>query len=507
MTSSSSSSSSSSSKTNNGVDATDISLSVVGGLVIVVIGYLNWMLFHERRQSDRGADPGAWTRVATQVALLLGLMEQGPAGEPDVRKRVVIWSILACYVLVCAIFYIVNPGNIVTASTESTMWIVMIGGLFIGTMFYFTWRRASQQRVRGMPAAPSGHERSWFEIMGIILVGLMSIAGIALAVMFSGWWLLMLLPAFGLALWEAHKHMEGDAGTRSAMWAGIMSVLKYGGVLAMLVFLCGLVIPKTVQFMFNPDSTGAGRFADATVAIAAVGIVAYVLYKWIPEIPYYSQTNLYMQSVWYFLTCTIPDKLKGTKVGASGVQSFADIKKKVQEAAASRSRESEPGKKEPIATWVVLALEVVAVAMYIWLGNRKPKEDSAYILYSPRYTDKLYALGTSDDITKEDAPFLYNYAISVWFWIIPQPPNQSASVTVFTSLCNFGDNPNIQYLGSQNILRITMKDQEQHVELMDDIKNVPLQKWNHLLIQLQWRHAGCVSQWKAGENGAWCHPI
>ena len=66
MTSSSSSSSSSSSKTNNGVDTIDITLSIFGGIAIAMLGCLNWMLFHEHRQSERGTEPGAWTRTVTQ---------------------------------------------------------------------------------------------------------------------------------------------------------------------------------------------------------------------------------------------------------------------------------------------------------------------------------------------------------------------------------------------------------------------------------------------------------
>ena len=78
----------------------------------------------------------------------------------------------------------------------------------------------------------------------------------------------------------------------------------------------------------------------------------------------------------------------------------------------------------------------------------------------PVYLDKRTVVGNYDNLNQGKNGFLYNYSISCWFWINPQPPSQSASTTVYTSILNYGNIPNITYMGAQNTLRITMKDQD-----------------------------------------------
>lgn len=73
--------------------------------------------------------------------------------------------------------------------------------------------------------------------------------------------------------------------------------------------------------------------------------------------------------------------------------------------------------------------------------------------------------------------FVYNYALSGWFWIDSEPSNKG-----FMPILNYGEIPNITYSPLQNKLKITIKDQAGTLATVCEIPEVPLQKWNHILV-------------------------
>ena len=73
--------------------------------------------------------------------------------------------------------------------------------------------------------------------------------------------------------------------------------------------------------------------------------------------------------------------------------------------------------------------------------------------------------------------FVYNYALSGWFWINSVPSNQG-----YMTIMNYGNIPNITYSPLKNKIRITIKEQTGSNVNVCEIPEVPLQKWNHILI-------------------------
>lgn len=79
-------------------------------------------------------------------------------------------------------------------------------------------------------------------------------------------------------------------------------------------------------------------------------------------------------------------------------------------------------------------------------------------------------------------PFNYQYSISCWIYINPQPPNTSPAYNKYSSLLNYGNKPNIMYKGRDNDLMIQMLKGEHKQIKTFHTKDLLLQKWNHIVI-------------------------
>ena len=101
----------------------------------------------------------------------------------------------------------------------------------------------------------------------------------------------------------------------------------------------------------------------------------------------------------------------------------------------------------------------------------------------PIYLNTKKSIGFYENIhnKKDDTKFKYNYAVSCWIYINPQPPNTNSSYGQYTSLFNFSGKPNILYKGSTNTLLINMQQEGGIIEIYKT-NNFPLQKWNNIII-------------------------
>ena len=77
-------------------------------------------------------------------------------------------------------------------------------------------------------------------------------------------------------------------------------------------------------------------------------------------------------------------------------------------------------------------------------------------------------------------PYQYTYTLSSWMYLDATSPGYSAASNEFTDVVLYGDNLLIAYSGSLNTLRIVMKNAS--TKTIYDIRDVPLQKWNHMVI-------------------------
>jgi hypothetical protein len=81
-----------------------------------------------------------------------------------------------------------------------------------------------------------------------------------------------------------------------------------------------------------------------------------------------------------------------------------------------------------------------------------------------------------------DKVYNYQYAISAWFYINPQPPSTSSAYTKYTSILNYGGKPNVLYNGETNTFMVkTQKSRDEEV-IIYKTKNIQYQRWNHLVI-------------------------
>ena len=76
----------------------------------------------------------------------------------------------------------------------------------------------------------------------------------------------------------------------------------------------------------------------------------------------------------------------------------------------------------------------------------------------------------------------YNYSISAWFFIRAQGGNYDAQYNKFTSILNYGNKPNIKYHPAENKLKIIMDNGKYEKPITHIINEVPLQKWNNIVI-------------------------
>ena len=108
------------------------------------------------------------------------------------------------------------------------------------------------------------------------------------------------------------------------------------------------------------------------------------------------------------------------------------------------------------------------------------------LINEPVYTDQVKVLGNYENLVEDesgvDPKWKYNYALSSWIYINPQPPNTGEQYTTFTSLLNYGNKPNILYKADTNTLRITMKIKNDDETIIYNSNDFLLQKWNNIIV-------------------------
>jgi hypothetical protein len=147
---------------------------------------------------------------------------------------------------------------------------------------------------------------------------------------------------------------------------------------------------------------------------------------------------------------------------------------------------------------IMLLVTIVLIIIYFNISkvfNAISTQGGNQLVNKPVYTDTQYNLGTYQELNGND-DYEYQFAISCWIFIDAAPPNMNSNYTKYTSLLNFGNKPNVLYNGKQNSLMITMQQKDLKVNTENKLtdfdeegnriiyinKNVPLQKWNNLII-------------------------
>ena len=154
--------------------------------------------------------------------------------------------------------------------------------------------------------------------------------------------------------------------------------------------------------------------------------------------------------------------------------------------------------------WILLGMEVGIIGLRFllpWLLELILNHEGKLLLKNPVYLDNKTMIGTFDALHKnrlsktdieEEGAFNYNYAISGWFFINPQPPGTSAAYAKDTSILDYGGKPKLTYNGKKDTIKITMSQNNgptidsgtRDVVVLKDVR-LPLQKWNNIVLNMK----------------------
>lgn len=177
--------------------------------------------------------------------------------------------------------------------------------------------------------------------------------------------------------------------------------------------------------------------------------------------------------------------------------------------------------------FIIMVILLLIVIFYPSISEKIQLQGGKQIVNQTIYTDRYASLFTVKQLTNMSTPD-YQYGLSFWLYIDSEPPNTSSLYLTNGSVLNFADLPNILYNGTNNSLIFMQKytsglyidasnaetdismneygfnnnNHYDHNQLYKDIsnntiqlnktsskeifrlKNVKLQKWNHIVLNL-----------------------
>ena len=148
---------------------------------------------------------------------------------------------------------------------------------------------------------------------------------------------------------------------------------------------------------------------------------------------------------------------------------------------------------------ILFVAEIVFILAFIYMRtvNKKIYTANGYQIVNNPLTLQTY----SNTILKDKPE--YDYGISFWVYIQPMNPGSAPQATEYTSIISYGGKPSVSYNGALNRMRIEIKtdgkikdklkdimkdkmkdkiENKSETKLVAEIKSVPLQKWNHVVL-------------------------
>ena len=140
--------------------------------------------------------------------------------------------------------------------------------------------------------------------------------------------------------------------------------------------------------------------------------------------------------------------------------------------------------------WLVLLVEALLIALRFiipYIFNKIVTHDGKHLLNHPVYLNQSHNLATYEKLNgkisaSDNAPYKYEYSLSAWIYINPQPPNTSPAYNSFTPLLNYNGKPSIEYNGKTNELRVTAEASKNKNVTVFSTQNIIYQKWNYFVI-------------------------
>jgi hypothetical protein len=127
---------------------------------------------------------------------------------------------------------------------------------------------------------------------------------------------------------------------------------------------------------------------------------------------------------------------------------------------------------------VLISGEILFILTYIYVRSIAKKvytKHGQLILNNPVSLHEL-------KVVKIDETINYDYGLSFWIYIDAMNPSSSPQANEYTTVISYGDAPRITYNSRLNTMKIGIKTESKKVKLVDEIKSLPLQKWNHIVL-------------------------
>lgn len=137
--------------------------------------------------------------------------------------------------------------------------------------------------------------------------------------------------------------------------------------------------------------------------------------------------------------------------------------------------------------WLVVLAEVALITLRIIIPmilKKMVTHNGVNLLDKPVYLNKQHTLGSFESLhtDADNNKFKYNYALSAWFYINPQPPNTSSAYTKYSTIINYGQKPLIQYNGLENTIRVQTEIENGKLVTIYETKDIKYQKWNNIVV-------------------------
>jgi hypothetical protein len=127
---------------------------------------------------------------------------------------------------------------------------------------------------------------------------------------------------------------------------------------------------------------------------------------------------------------------------------------------------------------VLISGEILFVLTYIYIrsiAKRVYSKHGQVIVNNPVSLHETSIVKVNENIQ-------YDYGLSFWVYIEPMNPSSSPQATTYTTILSYGDTPQVSYNSALNTMRIGIKTESKKIKIVDEIKSIPLQKWNHIVI-------------------------
>lgn len=126
----------------------------------------------------------------------------------------------------------------------------------------------------------------------------------------------------------------------------------------------------------------------------------------------------------------------------------------------------------------LIAGEILFVLTYIYIRSIAKR---VYTKHGQLIVNNPVSLHTTT-VVKVDETITYDYGLSFWVFIDPMNPSSSPQANEYTTIISYGDTPKVTYKSSMNTMQIGIKTESKKIKSVDKIKSLPLQKWNHIVL-------------------------